>query len=352
MSGNNSYEWSLQMKKYLSVIQVVGFLLLFGLFFTEVTDVLIKKEHKNNTVADFYNEPKNTVDVVFLGTSHAYHSFSPMELWKEEGISSYNLATSSQPLQASYYLAKEAIRTQHPKVIVLEVHGVKYEADYYSKARLHVAMDGIPMNLTKIEMFRDYLSNTMGFSEMLEYIFPISLYHTRWEELKKRDFEPPEPYTKGFLLTADNEVLEEPEILDGKADLVDIHGTILTYIDKLIELCRSNEVELVFVQAPMGNDEEYEMVQRKVNALLDYGAIKGVDCINFQTMLEKVGIDFKTDFVNAGHMNIYGADKIMQYMAPYLKEHYLLSDHCEETGYGLWDENLVKYRKRKNKVCK
>ena len=54
----------------------------------------------------------DSVDVLFLGTSLVMFGVSPMEIYERTGICSYNLATVAQPLECSYYILKDAFRTQ------------------------------------------------------------------------------------------------------------------------------------------------------------------------------------------------------------------------------------------------
>ena len=51
-----------------------------------------------STYGGFYHMRKNTVDVLFLGTSNTYCAFSPDELYRRYGIRSYNLAGSQQSM--------------------------------------------------------------------------------------------------------------------------------------------------------------------------------------------------------------------------------------------------------------
>ena len=71
---------------------------------------------------EFYNMEKDTVDVLFLGTSHSYCGFSPQDFYDLHGIRSYNLGSSRQGIWLSYYWLKEALKTQKPKIVVKEVH--------------------------------------------------------------------------------------------------------------------------------------------------------------------------------------------------------------------------------------
>ena len=71
----------------------------------------------------FYEMEKNTVDVLFLGSSHCYCGFSPQEFYDRCGIRSYNLGSSRQSTWLSYYWLREALKTQTPQAVVMDVCG-------------------------------------------------------------------------------------------------------------------------------------------------------------------------------------------------------------------------------------
>lgn len=61
------------------------------------------------------------VDVVFLGSSHAYRGFDP-RIWANRGYRAFNLGSSAQtPLQTEV-MAKAHVTGLHPSVVIFEVH--------------------------------------------------------------------------------------------------------------------------------------------------------------------------------------------------------------------------------------
>ena len=65
-----------------------------------------------STFCEFYQLEKNSVDVLFLGSSHAVTAFDPCVLYENWGLTSYNLGSEQQSLLISYYWLKEALRYQ------------------------------------------------------------------------------------------------------------------------------------------------------------------------------------------------------------------------------------------------
>ena len=54
------------------------------------------------TFAGFYDLDKDSVDVLFLGSSHGVTSFCPQEVYNQYGITSYNLSSDQQGLCLLY----------------------------------------------------------------------------------------------------------------------------------------------------------------------------------------------------------------------------------------------------------
>ena len=79
---------------------------------------------KGGCIDGFYAEPEDTIDVIFLGSSHANAAFAPAQMWREQGFTGYVLYSWSQPMWVSYHYAVEAFKRQTPRVVVLEGFGL------------------------------------------------------------------------------------------------------------------------------------------------------------------------------------------------------------------------------------
>ena len=55
-------------------------------------------------------------DVLFFGTSHVVDSVNPMQLWAEQGITSYNLAIHGGSIASSYWMLRMALEYKVPKI--------------------------------------------------------------------------------------------------------------------------------------------------------------------------------------------------------------------------------------------
>lgn len=68
------------------------------------------------------------VDIVFLGSSHAYRGFDP-RIWQEHGYTSFNLGSSAQSMLQSELLAKAHLPRLKPDLVIVEVHPNPFRYD-------------------------------------------------------------------------------------------------------------------------------------------------------------------------------------------------------------------------------
>ena len=70
---------------------------------------LMEKKTAREKYRAFYDSGTN-FDVIFMGTSHAYNTILPQEIWSSNGISSYNWAYSNCTPAEDYYILQDVIR--------------------------------------------------------------------------------------------------------------------------------------------------------------------------------------------------------------------------------------------------
>ena len=113
-------------KKFIKrIFEFVGFFLicLVGLVITSKIFVPKWMNSDNNyekqIVDGFYDQKRNTIDVMFVGNSDMYDGVSPMELWGMYGIAGYNYSHPSSRTWTDYYSIKMILERQKPKYIFL-----------------------------------------------------------------------------------------------------------------------------------------------------------------------------------------------------------------------------------------
>lgn len=288
------------------------------------------------SVPTFYELEKDMVDVLFLGSSHCYCSISSAQLWDDYGMAAYSLAISGQDLVSSYYWLKEALKTQSPKVVCLEMYGVIFHG-YGVKGNLY-------RNLLPYRISGDYahmLRDITGGEEGKELFTKWPILHTRYTELQKQDFSGELP------LYIDYKADFRVEGIDGHANGLNAYtgGEVLAideseavWLQKIIELARENNIELCFFASPFAATDEEQMKFNRVQQIAD---AEGIPFINTIADYEKLGLASNTDFFDWGHTNVWGAQKVTAYVGEFLAGNYELPDRRGDRKYGIWDRNSV-----------
>lgn len=310
------------------LLKAVAFCLLFTALFFPLQELFVRKSLEKpwdmtRKISGFYQEPENAFPVLYFGSSHAYASFSPLEIWQETGVTGYVFSTQMQPMWASVTYLREALKTQKPALIVLETN-MLYAADAYMESSVnHSFMDDIPLSMDKIRLARTAADEGERFSLVVNFM----RYHARWSSLKTEDFAfrrnaVRDPY-KGFVILP-------PKVGGDVIDRWDLSGatgvTPLTeknerYLREFIEICRENDIDLWLTKAPSNLSPENMQI---MNAAAEIAAEYGVpfDDFNSEQAYAAIGVTAAGNFFDQRHMDIVGAERFSRYFSRLLLERY------------------------------
>ena len=102
------------------ILRVVAFILLLILVITAVSEPLVSVSSIDyHLIAGFYEEPEESLDAVYIGSSNCFVFWNPLFAWEEYGICVYPFASSAQPFYAAEYLIKECRKTQPDAVYII-----------------------------------------------------------------------------------------------------------------------------------------------------------------------------------------------------------------------------------------
>ncbi len=322
------------MRKRHIILRLMIFVIIFLAIFVRVSKTLENK-YSYEKYAPFFEEQRQ-FDVIFFGSSHILTAMSPMDLWNDYGITSYNFANSNERLATTFWVMRNAFDYNKPKMIVLDV-GLFYSNVKYEEERidlLHDAFDCFPLSLTKIRAFNDILGDNQI---KYEFLFDIGKYHSRWEDLGEADFKTSPSWQKGNRSYTEEYMIhvfptKQNEIIYDKQELSDDMVNV-EYLKKIIDTCQKEGIEVVLVHTPyVANYEE----QAAANSVSDIAAAYSIPYINF-VPINKI-IDMNTDLYNSGHVNASGMKKLTDYMGNFLTSHYAMEDHRQDPLYSDWKE--------------
>lgn len=300
------------------VLRVAAFALLFTFLLHNVSAVLADKRFRDSMAA-LYAEPRNSVEVLLLGSSRVHNGISAARLEEEFGIRSNNFSQDGQVLPVTWYALKEALRYQRPRVVVLDVYKVIQDSLIDSPESLHRTADNMRPGLPKAQMVFDLLPK----GERAEFLFNIITYHTRWKELTAADFAPADVSAKGDeILTGTYEPYEGFSVVPEEVTAPGAECE-LEYLDKIVDLCQREGIELLLVSVPFTTAENDDLHRQEVlNGMAAYAEEKGLPYLNMMHMTEELGFDFSADMADMYHLNEQGMIKVTDYLGRYLRENY------------------------------
>lgn len=308
------------------------------LFFSGV--LRFKAGGEIDMVHSFYSLERDTVDVLALGSSHMYYSFQPNLLWEEYGMTSYALGSPSQSFVMSYFLLKEALNYQKPKVVLMESYYIFSEKPYKSEEILRMAFDGMKYGEVKKEAV-ETLFPKLSLKEKVSWYIPFFKYHGRWEKLKAYDFHS-KPYLRGGKL--DTRVYQNKNMGLNVTER-EIPDICLEYLNKIINLCKENGIELIVYATPYATSAAaYEERMGPMLALEKYLEEIGIPFLFLQKS-GVAGLDYGTDFCDWAHLNLNGQKKVTSYLGSYLSEHYGILDHRGDQRYMSYENDYKLYIK-------
>lgn len=291
----------------------------------------------------YYELPTDTVDVLVLGSSHAFEDINPAVLYEEYGIAAYDLCGSAQALWNTYWYLKEALKSQTPKLIVLEAWAVVYDAEYLDPSCIIKNTYGMKWSRDKIEA----LKVSAPPEETLDFLIGPLQYHGRYAELSEADFLPYQgkaglwEYWKGF---GNNMKIQAQSAIDvSHVELpIELHEKSERYYRQIIELSQEAGIPMIIVVTPFCgiNDEQQGKYLRAAEIASEYG----IPFINYNMQVDEIGLDYGTDFADIGHMSYLGNRKFTEYFGRYLAAHYDLPDRRGEEEWISWEMNLKYYR--------
>lgn len=258
-------------------------------------------------------EAEHSVDVLFLGDSEVYTSLSPLQMWKEQGITSYDVSTSGQLMCYSKTLLARALEKQAPKVVVIETN----------------------------MLFRKVGIEQAAWRELAN-IFPVLEYHDRWKSLSTADItaSPKATWThpyKGYHAADRTVPSKVQDYMRPTTQRERISGLNRWYLSQLISMCRKRGIKVVLLSTPSTknwNAKRHNTVQAYLHERA-YGA--DVVYLDLNLQQHDVPIDWEQDTRDGGdHLNDKGAEKVSRYMGAWLKRSYGLMDHRGDAAYRSW----------------
>ena len=319
------------------IIRFLAFCAVLFVLLSSATQVLMRKSSEQKLKRFF--DKQSDFDVLFTGISHMQMGVSPMELWNEYGIASFNFAQSFERLPFAHWVLQMALEYSHPSLVVIDVRRI-YDPEIATGPGISTVLDFFPLTLTKFKAVNELFSD---FNEKLGYLFPIIKYHERWEELTEGDF-----VVTDYVLDNGSAKYEGGAI---KVYKVDTHTRIpeddmepgselcTSYLRKMIELCKSKGIDVILTEIPFPATHDGQRYANGVQVIADE---YGVPYLNFHQIPGVVSM--AVDMANRSHLNDSGARKVSYYIGDFIKENFDIPDRRNDPAYASWTEQYETFR--------
>lgn len=330
-------------KKVIQAVSILLFLAVSSWCLYKVYDVLRWKDTTGDYLSSFeqlYATDKDLIDVAFVGSSHCFCGVTPAFLWEEKGFSGFDMSVSGQDRASAYHHIKELLKTQSPKVVLIDLFAVTFD-EHAEEGNVYRNLLSMHTSKNSVELVKDYANK----SEWEDYISRFPIVHTRYKELTKYDFDLPRQndYGRGALFQFKENPQTEYVIDEKKVKKAELSAENKEWLDELIKLSKEENFEPVFMILPMVMDEEIRSV---FDGAVDYLGDNGIDVLDFNK-ISGINIDYEKDFADPTHLNSYGSKKVTLYLGDYLEDNFSLKDHRGDKRYWQWDDDLTWYYQSK-----
>lgn len=336
------------------LFRIIGFLIIFSIFFAYTTQVFTRKWGYQAQTTIFYQQPEDSIDVLFLGASGFDWGVSPLILWEETGVTSYVRAIGATTSSMIYYYFLESLKYQNPDIVVLDAyHLVRYWNIDDNEPSYRRSFEPLDFSLIKLKALFD-ISKNSDFDTFISLLFPFFRYHSRWSELSKNDFvktdNPEDLIFKGqFIGFEKYEIDYSDEFMAETNEAKGISEESRDYYEKIIEICNEKGIHVVLMSMPRLATADYA----EYNAVKTYAEENKLIFVdyNLPELMNAVGFEPEKEMIDSGHINTCGAQKFSSHFAQILAENYSLDDKRNDPKFEIWDRDAAHLRALLDENC-
>ena len=300
--------------------------------------VLIPKhEYGVCSMMNYYRQPEDSVDVLVVGTSIAYAGINTNVLWEEYGIAAYDLGSAEQPYWITYYTLREALKTQKPRLILLDAKAAIYTADYSKRGRIVLSTFGILSWDNRVGAIKSSLEDQ---SKLTDYLLMLPVIHTEYKRVGLNNFTlPPDNEGrgvtwKGYMEEDNVEQHSRPSLVWNNVKRA-INAREEEYVRKIFELANEAQIPMMLIAMP---NPDYNNDHMYFNYLWSVAEEYGIGGINYNDPDMRYGLRYSSDFADWQHLNVKGSITFSRQLGKDLKERYDLPDHRGDPKYASYDE--------------
>lgn len=339
------------------VIKCIIFLFLLFAVIGVVSDIANPDSKIIMQIELYEDQPTDSISIAFIGNSSTHQFYDVMAIWEEYGITSMSYAINSMPYDLNITMIEYVLENQSPELLVIDLrnlmteeYNIKYYGMYETELRKESyisALNLFPFSFCKLSSIFE-----SGYIEGERYMQAFSILYNHdgvidgWNTLVKNDFtrDAYEYKQNGRLLfkvtdMTDSYVVFDPEDIDEEYELTDETKERLL---ELLEYCEDKELDVYFVFTPYLNTR-HKADQDVRNAIVKLVESYGYPISDYKSQIEEIGLDPSTDYWDASHTNVFGANKYTLYAMEEILEEYSITPNYSQEVIDDWNQTYVEW---------
>lgn len=279
---------------------------------------------------EFYQYQSN-IDVLILGSSHAYRGFDPRIFADTLELNAFNMGSSFQNPIDSYYTLQEVLRRHTPKVVIFEVYWKVFEGEDYNFESATYNYDNMAPSWNKV----NYLFSGFTYEQYLKANLLSIRYHENWSKHDVVQFNFRHKYLGhpaetsvypaddkyiglGFVASTrtatDEELTTKNRFSNSKMDL---NGKRVDYLMRIINLCKKHDIPLVLVSTPLPQEsvaliQDYPSIH---NYFADIAQDEGLYYLDYSVISPDHLTFEQSHFQDDHHLNLWGSELFSSHLA-------------------------------------
>ena len=295
-----------------------------------LTGIVTPKQHDYGSVwGHLLRERKDSLDVMFFGSSIVYCDVAPAAYWQASGLTAFVNAGPEQTMPVTLEYVRESLKRQSPDASFVECSSLGFRK-YTGFTKTNIGQ--MPWGLPRLRA-----TFTSAEPELIGgLLFPMIFYHDRWHYLIQDDFQPysADPlagYTWLDRCVSGEDALECDELTVQPEDWTRNTAAL----EEIYALCSRAGVKLVLYRAPVAYLSEADW-QKLRAACENREGMYVLDCLEH---LPEIGAQAPTDYYDALHYNGAGAAKFSAFLGRWTLENLGISPR-EGQDTALWQSRL------------
>ena len=259
---------------------------------------------------------ENSIDVLVLGDSESYTSFSPVQFFQTTGSTAFVAGQSGQKTTEAVSLLLAALDRQRPRAVILETNELfRYNNSW--------------------EAMRDKIYQGAG------RLFPLFRYHNLWKACVEKKPKLVEESYFGFKIRKRVSAYRgAKDYMQATKKKAVIPASIRQDLEQIRKECQNRGIPLILYSAP--SPVNYSMARH--NAIAELAEKENITYLDLNLQTSEIGIDWNRDTLDGGdHLNYDGAVKTTDWLTKYLQKHITLENHKDDPAYADWKKVTEEY---------